>query len=761
MTEIWHLIERIGGGVLALLFLGIVITYGPRLVGGVFRLLWQTIRGLMKLPAILLALKRNPWETLRLQTDRSTLFTFAILPFLWLYDHYFTMPKATQAAKPNTPPRLPRDQMDSHGELTLHGLWKLFQAVHGFCKANRYPLWRFEHEQHDEAAVDAWQKAFCAALADWTDVTLWVVEYQNAPGKISRVLVGEAEYRICEHEMRAPDRHPWTLKRQPLSKSSADPAPARACRLGDVLQSRHGIDALIFRLDKHCVAPYEAIDIPPLAEAQRNRKLWSWDNQESRPIALAWPDLSGFQNEGSNLSPVLIPRAWGALSTFSRGFGPLRFHGEHSLIVVDDRGLSGVVQLLTLNDPLLGDVVGYWWQACSWPYLHSGAANSLLLEAARHLEPDTRGEVVCDLILATTGERINPPGVKVLAGTLDCAGRCVAINEISENISPDGASTRVDRLDPMGRLCYAQAEENPAAPWTAADLRWAWLHEHSEGYAAVKCLHTGLWGFINKSGAVVIAPQFAWVSAFSQDTVGASPPEAPHLMGLVDTQGNWQIPPQWKSIDRQTRRQFIVQTEDDQWGAVTEKGALTIALRPRADWLQEPEIVTVLAHKREERALETANVPWRRNWDDEENEILIAGIAKQWHQQIRRWVEAARITPPYTLAPLEGLFDNDVRERDLHEAGLWHMRVRLIADKDEGILRPKAGESGYIAAAYPVGLSCFDLSREAPVCGLATNLDAVIGIPWANLAADQDQRDQRGPASVDIHGATAAVDEDC
>ncbi len=54
-------------------------------------------------------------------------------------------------------------------------------------------------------------------------------------------------------------------------------------------------------------------------------------------------------------------------------------------------------------------------------------------------------------------------------------------------------------------------------------------------------------------------------------------------------------------------------------------------------------------------------------------------------------------------------------------------------DKTDGLLQPRTAETGRIGCYYPVSLSIFDLSTEAPVHGLPTQPDAAIGIPWRDL----------------------------
>lgn len=74
---------------------------------------------------------------------------------------------------------LPTSVADQHGDLAVHGIWALAQAAHGYCEKQRYTLWRFARENHDDAAIAAWHQRFIAASANWLEVSLWVVDYER------------------------------------------------------------------------------------------------------------------------------------------------------------------------------------------------------------------------------------------------------------------------------------------------------------------------------------------------------------------------------------------------------------------------------------------------------------------------------------------------------------------------------------------------------------------------------------------------------
>ena len=158
-------------------------------------------------------------------------------------------------------------------------------------------------------------------------------------------------------------------------------------------------------------------------------------------------------------------------------------------------------------------------------------------------------------------------------------------------------------------------------------------------------------------------------------------------------------------------------------------------VRKAAAWIAE-KLAT-------ERAEFIQHFPCTKSLAEVEDDVLVEGIARQRHERVKQKVQTVLATPPYSLAALEGVFDRDPSNRDLHEAGVWGLRVQVLDNQNEGILRAKAGETGHIATYYPVGLSCFDLSVEAPISSLASHPDAVIGIPWKNLAAVFDDQRER------------------
>ena len=730
MSELWHWIERIGGGLAGLVILGALLVYVPVFLRWLWRLfgrgcvaLW---RALWCFPSTLAKFRNDPWRSLQRWSDQSTLFTLAIYPLILVLDKVRSAPRRNAALDPDPVGRggLPADLADKFGELTLHGIAVLAETVHGFCAQNRYPLWRFGGENHDPSTIAAWHQALIAALAPWAQIRVHVEEFEASWGPVARVYLSEGEWRCSASCLRRPARHPWTLalrNKTALPIDRAQTSAGHALRLLDLLQTRHGVDALIDRLNVKCVGPYAAIDVPPLAdEAARNRKLWTWANGEMHPLALAWPKLSAFLDDPEKPAPVLIPRSWGSVEKSCGWLGPLHLGADHTIIVSDASGQSGILLLIDLRDAVLGEVVGYWLQTCRWPYLRGGyaATGGPVFEAAQSLVPNAHGEIVGDLIDGVTGARLNPDGVKILAGTLDREGGIA----ISDGVDAD-SPRRVDRINLAGELMHG-----------AKALRWANLHADSEGYRPVQCPSSGRWGFIDRDGAIAIDPQFADVGHFHQSKARAWPDQARGLLGLIDTRGAWAVAPQWRRIEAQTRRFFVVQDGAGDWGAVDGHGELIVALKPREIWKQSPGFSEIL-EQRPDKLDKLDKLDKADESDEREAEVLIETVAREWHEAIRKKVRAALETPPYTLAGLDGVFDGDATQKDLRQAGLWGLKVRVLRDQSETILQPRAGEEGWLRSHYPVGLSCFDLSAEAPVCGLAAQPEAVLGVAWKDLAA--------------------------
>ena len=566
--------------------------------------------------------------------------------------------------------------------------------------------------------------AYREALLPWHRVAVWLKRCQGPEGERLELAFSAEERDCLRLRLRGP------LRRVVDGRLGERPAPLPliadwACHpLGVVVAEDVGLATLLSRLSERCLAPYDAVDLAQVGDPAASQMIWSFDNGEIHPTPLACcvlPDVPiGPQGE----LPVLFPARWGGLN--SHWHGRLHLHGGHTLVVANAAGLFGVVQLRQLpgSAGAAGPVVGVWMQSCMWPWLAGPkCAVGSLLEAAHSLVPDARGEVLCDLLEPLTGLRVNPPGVKALVGSLGSQGVLVANED-------EHLPLRLGRVDRRGQLFCGQAVEDhelARVPWGVEDLRWAEIRDESYGLAAVRCPETGLWGYVGRRGEVLIAPAFARVAAFSK--VGAVVwPEAGGCCGLINPAGQWLLAPQWQRIVQESERVMVVQDTEDAWGAVSPAGEVLMALAPRASWVVQPDIAAALQSVAERESR------WPLDRAKLADEVIADGVAAAWRRRWRAAICAALASGGENLGRCVGLFDAATSERDLRAVGLWGQRVRLLADKRDGLLRPIVGEVGQIGAYYPVGLSCFDLRVEAPVNGLPTQPEAAIGIPWAELA---------------------------
>ncbi len=241
----------------------------------------------------------------------------------------------------------------------------------------------------------------------------------------------------------------------------------------------------------------------------------------------------------------------------------------------------------------------------------------------------------------------------------------------------------------------------------------------------------GLWGYLDNNGAVAIPPAFQVAGFFSRGVAKVA--IAPNKFGLIDPLGNWVIPPQWADIWPEAARCYVVEDDAGLVGAINPEGKIIVSLRPRAEVYD---------------ATNTA-VTCLGLYDRD----IVDCVMSLWRQELKLHVDTAKKSG--SLSTLEGAFDPDASYADLSETGVWGMKVRVTRDKTEGILQPKAGECGHIFTQYPVSLSTFDLSLEAPVAGLATQPNAIIGVLWKDLAAiDAVQQTQIVESNENILAAT-------
>ncbi|OGR17968.1 MAG: hypothetical protein A2X81_15110 [Desulfobacterales bacterium GWB2_56_26] len=595
-------------------------------------------------------------------------------------------------------------------ELSPIGVAELARVVHEhrcFSQA-----WRKEKA---EASALALRKQ----LAEWADIPVWIKKQSTAVGKRITIFFSEGEKTCSEKRFDSPCRKGAAYTLLSCHNQQSD-AHFERITLGSLIDNQPGIDALYGRLDKKCIAPYTPEDVAHL-DLSKAQTIWTWDNGEIYPAALLCAPMTDVLNGPTGEYPVCIPAAWGKLDSYWHGW--LHLHKGFTLVVCKAEGRYGLIKLRQLGETS-PRIVGEWFQSCSWAFLSGGnGCGSGLLEAASSIEPDNRGELVCDVIDAQDGHRINPPGVKALMGSTNYEGTIV-VNEVGF-----GRFARVlGRLNEQGVFYQRQAGQEgelEVVEWGVDDLCWLEIGSLREGLNAVRSAENGLWGYVDHSGTSRITSQFGDVWAFHYGTAVVQQ-AGNSLWGLIDKTGQWVLRPEWVSLERWSKHIIVAEDAELRWGAINDQGKFIVEFRSVEEWMIHPEVV---------KRLEGYEIgdSWSEDTETGKRRTLVKAIAEISKIDFRKKARRALLDCSTSLVGLEGVFDADTSERDLIEAGVWGQEVRLLRNKINGILQPGKGEMGRIGCYYPVGLSAFDLSLEAPVNGLAIQPEAAIGIPWRDL----------------------------
>lgn len=576
-----------------------------------------------------------------------------------------------------------RTLFNGKGEMDLPGWLRVSELTIGYCEAHGYPNWRYMPDPPGPEDRQRWRDGLVAELAAYHDALLYARAWDSSA---ARVALWREEIVARYGPLHAPERNWVTNELRPVQSGWAGDfalwlEQSHPLRLIELLESEGGTEGLVRRLGRKSMPPYTRDE---LAQAASPR--WVLAEDSSDPVCLLLESIP--DGQGGETLKVRFPKAWTASPDWpSQGPFPC---SRDRCIVTDEMGLRGLI-----------DLEGRFSVPCQYAYLHEGKADGACFEAATTLEPDSRGERLCDLIDGD-GRRINPPGLKVLAGTLRREG-CV--------VAPEGDSQalRLDWMDPRGLVRDGDASLG------AGELRWAAVGNLSDDRRLVRSPDSGRWGYLDESGAVAIPPTFRQASWFSDGIAKVG--TGPGKLGLIGLDGAWRIPPVWADIWPESKQCYVAKNGLGQFGAINPAGEVIVAFQTEDELLKDAP------------------------WDElKGNPRLALGedfdpielVMRQWRRNFpRKRVDEAKTRD--SLASLEGVFDSNARTRDLREAGVWFMPVRLLRDKSDGLLRPKAGETGHIFAEYPVSLSIFDLSVEAPVAGLASAPQAIVGVPWRDL----------------------------
>ena len=375
-----------------------------------------------------------------------------------------------------------------------------------------------------------------------------------------------------------------------------------------------------------------------------------------------------------------------------------QFYFPLDWVVDRDRGRIGPLEsrrgyfLVRNGEGLAGlaNIDGMMLLPCRYRWLGHIGFRQPLLEAQEANGLSDESDLI-DL----AGRRLNPPGIKLLAGSFDTDGQPVVVREGT------GESGRKGLIDTAGQLL--------------GDIRWRWIKAMNEGLAAVQDDDSGLWGYVNACGQPAISCQFHEAHTFNDQRAYASLPpaagEAPRF-GLIDPQGQWIIAPVWRNISH-LRHDYIVEDFAGHYGVINRDGCMLLEPRPLSNE-------------------EKGNGQGFDGWRDIRYALQLDLNNHARNQEARLRIEA---DPQRRLAGLTYLFNHRTDQRDLINAGLWGMKVRIVEDTQWNGHDFEAGDSGMIFWQHPVSASLFDFSLEAPVMGLFGRDEQCLGVPWAALQA--------------------------
>lgn len=369
---------------------------------------------------------------------------------------------------------------------------------------------------------------------------------------------------------------------------------------------------------------------------------------------------------------------------------------------------------------------------CRFAYLSGWS--SMASEAAEELMPLPGG--LCDLI-DLEGRRLNPPGIKALAGSF--GGRIGHV--VREADGPDGVRGFIGA---DGALL--------------GDIRWRKVkgHDYLYGIAVVQDGSTGLWGHVDEHGKIVAEPQYAEACSFyhfgpvrNQDG----------LWGAVDKTGKLVVPMVWHQVetlqpDTFAPTAFKVTGADGKCGIALIGGRLIT--KPIWDDIKRPRDGYFIVHGTDkiigliDAEGKTIIAPHRPEPEVQEK-IERCSSAIRFHpfneflnSKLREQVAEALLGSD-TLAPIAGMLPkNPLGNSELIGCGLWGRSVTVIADSFGPNRWPmRAGDTGTIGWSYPASASVWDLTKEAPVEGLKALPHGSVGVPW-NLLRFAEVQDQGG-----------------
>lgn len=594
----------------------------------------------------------------------------------------------------------------------LCNAWRIAQIIHDYCAQKGHAPWNAFYRESDPAVIAVWSEGLQHALAEFLDVVV-IVELRCESNYAS--IYGDwDEYNTYAQPVWRPSRNLVTLdlcewhKREPVE-------PACAMSLRELFaRGEHSlIDGLLRRFDKKCVAPYTAEALAAVVAQSGNKAVWKpcWVytcSGSGKLTLLAFESVAGLGVEEGVLFPAEL---------CTSKISAVELDTSNAVVVFDALGHQRFARLNTAasNRPTSALRVAHYTSPTQiYVYLknysQANAYEALSLSDFQSA-PWGPAHCLCDFINAD-GESLIPTATRVLAGTVDNGG-CVIINE----------DTALPLRQDWFSLTHPQHAFN-------RPLRWLKVVGERENRRAVQSPENNCWGYIDAEGELVIAAQFADWGLFHRGFAQVSLPAAPQLYGLINKVGEFVLSPQWLDLRWSSAKWVAVKNTQGEWGVVGLSNTTEPMLTPKTLVpFESPENWLALY----EQQLGDGSYRPRISWGDKTDEEKIVEQMEQVFIAAKQaQVDAAKSAA--SLASLTGLFDHTTSEKELANLGLWGMRVEVIAFAGCDSAHEKlVGQQGIIMSHYPVSLSTFDLSIEAPLEGLASYPNAVMGVTWAEL----------------------------
>ncbi|MBK7001898.1 MAG: hypothetical protein IPH35_18600 [Rhodoferax sp.] len=198
---------------------------------------------------------------------------------------------------------------------------------------------------------------------------------------------------------------------------------------------------------------------------------------------------------------------------------------------------------------------------------------------------DAHGRKVCDVMEVWSGQRVNPPGIKAVQGSLTWGYFTACHDSTASSTSQVGAK--------IGLMLCTQTQPGP--------LRWSWVYASNavcSPMSPARCAVSGLYGYVGALGQTIMEPCFesaggldselaqirlTLADAQAQGTVLTLPdgqqcgPEGVLVVSRITRADEsptwrWLLAPRWRNVGGEYDGHFSVQDVSGAWAMVTPDG---------------------------------------------------------------------------------------------------------------------------------------------------------------------------------------------